>query len=368
MKDDGINDKENLEEDVMAIKEKTIATKNHRVVVTQHGEPDVLQMIEEDLPEPQAGEVRVKVLAAGISAYDLMFRRSGRFPGTPKPPFTLGEDVAGIVDKVGDGVESIQAGQMVAGPTWCLGLGGGYAEYICLPASELVPVPAGVDPVEAVCLVVNYLTAYMAMHRVASVRSGERILVQGAAGGTGSALLELGKLAGLEMYGTASKYNHELVSALGATPIDYQSEDFVKVIHELTGDGVDVVFDPIGGTGQLWRSYRALGKGGRLVWFGVAATKKKGLLVIPFTLLTVFLLKLIPDGRQVPLTPDLSKDNAWFRATLAELLDLLAAGKLKPVVAARIPLAEAARAHELLERGEYAGKVVLVSEAYQQSL
>ncbi len=337
--------------------------RNHRVVVTRHGGPDVLQLVEEDLPEPQAGEVRVKVLAAGISAYDLMFRGSGSFPGSPRVPFTLGEDVVGVVDKLGEEVSTLEEGQTVAGATFCLGVGGGYTEFICLPASELVPVPPGVDPAEAVCLVVNYLTAHMAMHRTAKVQSGERVLVHGAAGGVGTALLELGKLAGLEMYGTASKYNHKLVSALGATPIDYRTEDFVERIRDFTGDGVDVVFDPIGGARQLWRSYRVLRKGGRLVWFGVAATKNEGLRVIPLTVLMRTLLALIPDGKRAPLTADLGKDNAWYRETLAKSLDWLAEGKIKPVVAGRFPLAEAARAHELLERGGYAGKVVLVASA-----
>ena len=335
--------------------------KNRRVVVTRHGEPDVLQLVAEALPEPKAGEVRLRVLAAGISAYDLMFRQSGRLPGTPKPPFTLGEDIVGVVDEVGEGVTAVSPGQIVAAATFTLGLGGGYTEYLCLPADELVPVPAGVDPVEAVCVIVNYLTAHMAMHRVAGVRRGERVLVHGAAGGVGSALLDLGRLAGLELFGTASGYNHELVSALGATPIDYRRDDFVKRIRSLTGDGVDVVFDPIGGMRQLWRSYKALGGNGRLVWFGVAATKQSGLRVIPFTLLMVLLLKLMPGSKQLLLTPDMGKEKTWYRETLAELLDLLAAGKLKPVVAARIPLAEAAQAHALLERGGYAGKVVLVT-------
>jgi NADPH2:quinone reductase len=337
--------------------------KYHRVVVTRHGGPDVLQVVEENLPEPQASEVRVKVQAAGGSAYDLMFRGSGLLPGTPRVPFTLGTDVVGVVDKLGEEVSTVEPGQMIAGATFSLGGFGGYAEFICLPANDLAPVPSGVDPAEAVCVVANYLTAHMALHRVANVRSGERVLVHGAAGGVGTALLELGKLAGLEMYGTASRHNHELVSALGATPIDYRTEDFVKRIRHLTGDGVDVVFDPIGGARQLWRSYRAVRKGGRLVWFGVAATKKKGLVVIPLTLLMVVLLKLIPDGKQTPLFPDLGKDKAWYRETLAELLDLLAAGKIRPVVAERIPLAEAARAHELLEDGGYVGKVVLVTSA-----
>lgn len=337
--------------------------KHQRVVVSRHGGPDVLQVVEEDCPEPRVGEVRTKVMAAGVSAYDLMFRRSDLLPGTPRVPFTLGADVVGVVDKLGDEVSTIQLGQTVAGSTFCRGGLGGYAEFICLPASEWVPTPASVDPAEAVCLVANYLTAHMALHRTASIQRGERILVHGAAGGVGTALLDLGQLIGLEMYGTASQYNHAIVSTLVATPIDYHTEDFSKRIRSITGDGVDAVFDPIGGARQLWRSYHALRKGGRLVWFGVAATKKKGLRVIPLTLLMLTLLMLIPGGKRAMSIPDLGKDNAWYRRTLTELLDLLAAGQIKPVVAERIPLAESARAHELLERGRYAGKVVLMTGA-----
>ncbi len=190
-------------------------------------------------------------------------------------PFTLGEDVVGVVDKLGTGVSSLELGQTVAGGTWLLGVGGGYAEYICLLDSELVPVPSGLDPAEAVCLVVNYLTAHQHLHQIGKVRSGERVLVHGAAGGGGTALLQLGKLAGLEVYGTASKHNHQLVSALGATPIDYRTEDFVERIRSLTGDGVDVVVDTVGGAWHLLRAYRALSKDGRLVWLGSAATNKR---------------------------------------------------------------------------------------------
>ncbi len=339
--------------------------KNHRIVVSRHGGPDVLKVLEEDISEPQAGEVRVKVLAAGVSAYDLMFRRSGRLPGTPRVPFTLGEDVVGVVDKLGEGVSTVEPGLMVAGATFSLGVGGGYAEHVCMPADEWVPVPPGLDPAETVCLVINYLTADVMLHRAAKVQQGERVLVHGAAGGVGTALLELGKLARLEMYGTASKANFDLVSTFGATPIDYRNEDFVERIRELASGGVDVVFDPIGGARQVWRSYKAVRKGGRLVWFGVAAAKKHGLRVIPFTLAVIGLLKLLPDGKRVPTAPDLSKDNAGYRKVLGELLGLLEAGKIKPIVAARIPLVEAARAHELLERGGYAGKVVLVTGDYK---
>jgi NADPH2:quinone reductase len=335
--------------------------KQHRIVASRHGGPEVLQAVEEDLPHPAVDDVRVKILTAGVSAFDVMLR-SKWFPGFPRVPFTPGVDIVGVVDALGAGVSTVEQGQTVAAGAFAGG-GGGYAEFVCVPASRLVPVPEGVDPAEAVCLVVNYLTAHSALHRTAGVRDGERILVHGAAGGVGSALLELGRMAGLQMFGTASAHNHDLVSALGATPIDYRTADFVERIHDLTGDGVDVVFDPIGGARQLWRSYRALRDGGRLVWFGVAASSRAGIRVIPLSVLTRFALSLIPDGRHAPLPGDAGKPDAWYRETLTGLLDALAAGKLDPVVAARIPLLEAERAHALLERGGHAGKIVLVADA-----
>jgi len=169
---------------------------------------------------------------------------------------------------------------MVAGATFCLGGRGGYAEFICLPASELVPVPPGVDPAEAVCMVTNYLTAHMALHRTAHVRSGERILVHGAAGGVGTALLQLGKLAGLEMY--AQRPGPTTRSCPHSEPRRLTTaRRFCRAHPQHHRRWVDAVFDPIGGARQLVRSYRTLRKGGRLVWFGVAATKKEGLRVIP---------------------------------------------------------------------------------------
>ncbi|HZD18256.1 MAG TPA: zinc-binding dehydrogenase [Actinomycetota bacterium] len=332
-------------------------TWNHRIVVRRHGGPDVLQMVEEDVPEPRPHEVRVKTMAAGVSAMDLMVR-SHRFLGFPRVPFTPGVDVVGVVDALGSGVSTVEPGQTVAA---LLGTEGGYAEHVCLPVDRAVPVPSGVDPARAVCVVANYLTASAMLHRAAEVRSGNRVLVQGAAGGVGTALLELGTLAGLEMYGTASTHNHELVAALGATPIDYRTEDVVERVRELTGgDGVDATFDPIGGARQLWRSYRTLRKGGRLVWFGVAAASRLGVKVIPLSLLARLVFSLIPDGKKAPMPPDAADPNAWYRRTLAELLELLEGGKIEPVVADRLPLADAARAHALLERGGHAGKVVLI--------
>lgn len=341
---------------------------NRRVVVSEHGGPHVLVGIEEDLPEPGPGEVRVAVEAAGVSAFDLMYRRWSRLPGSPPVPFTLGEDVVGRVDKLGPGVKSFEVGQRVAAGAWTSGVGGGYTESICLPEGAFVSVPAGIDPAEAVCVVVNYLTAHLHLHEYGEVKRGERALVHGAAGGVGSAAVELGRVAGLEMYGTASPRNLELVSKLGATAIDYRSEDFVERIRQDTGDGVDVVVDPVGGARQLLRSYRTLRRGGRLVWLGAAATKKHGLSIGITSLLMVSLLRLVPDGRGVPKTPELDTFSLahpeWYRSSLTMLLDRLKAGELRPIVAERVPLLEAARAHERLERGGHAGKIVLVTDIY----
>jgi len=335
----------------------------HRIVVAKRGGPEVLEVVAEDVPEPGPGEVRVKTLAAGVSSYDVMLRQHW-FPGV-KPPYTPGEDVVGVVDKLGDGVSNLEIGRRVA--LWTFGEAGGYTEFICTPADRAVPVPPGLDSAEAVALVVNYLTASLAMHKMACVQSGERILAHGAAGGVGSALVQLGSLAGLEVYGTASAHNHELVESLGATPIDYRNQDFVARIHELTGDGVDVVFDVIGGGRQLWRSYRALRKGGRLIMLGMAGAVRGGIKIVPPSMLVVGLVKILPNGKTAPMGPGMEnypKEHMdWYQETLGELLDLAATGKMRPVVAERFPLLEASRAHKFMERGGYAGKVILMADA-----
>ncbi|MCB2224530.1 MAG: zinc-binding dehydrogenase [Actinobacteria bacterium] len=330
---------------------------HRRVVIEHRGGPDVLKVVEEAVPLPGPGEIRVRTLAAGVSNHDLMLRRSS-FPGFPKVPFTPGVDVVGVVDALGEGAGGVAEGDTVAA---LLPGEGGYAESVCLPAGQAVAVPHGVDPAEAVCMVANYLTAHAMLHRGAQVVHGERILVHGAAGGVGTALLQLGGLGGLERYGTASAGNHAFVEALGATPIDYRGEDFVERIRSLTGDGVDAVFDPIGGARQLRRSYRTLRKGGRLVWFGVAATASSGIGVIPSSLAMRLLLSLLPDGRRAPMPPNVGKPQDWYRETLALLLGDLSGGLLAPVIADRIPLVEAARAHEVLEAGGHRGKIVLVA-------
>jgi NADPH2:quinone reductase len=295
--------------------------------------------------------------------------REGIHPETPKLPFTPGWDLVGVVDRLGAGVSGLDLGQVVA----ALPIHGAYAEYVCLPQRELVPVPSGVDAAEAVSLVLNYITAYQMMHRSAKVQPGQRVLIHGASGGVGTALLQLGRLAGLEMYGTCSARGASAVKELGGIPIDYQHQDFVEEIHRLTGEGVNAVFESIGGA-HIWRSRKALRPGGRVVAYGLTGSLSGGRLAsgrrnrrnrfygVPAYALYVVAGWLFPGRKRVVvysiqwlkrLKPE------WFRQDLIALLDLLRQKKIKPIIAGRFPLAEARRAHELLGRGGVTGKFVL---------
>jgi len=345
--------------------------KHTRIVVTHYGGPETLQVVQEECPEPKQDEVRVKVLAAGVSLPDVL-AREGRHPETPRPPFTPGWDLVGVVDRLGDGVSGFESGQIVA----AMPISGAYAEYVCLPQGELVPVPPGLDAAEAVSLILNYITAYQMMHHTARVRSGQRALIHGASGGVGTALLQLGGLAGLEMYGTCSSRGAQTVSELGGVPIDYRHQDFVEEIHRLTTDGVDVVFDPIGGA-HLWRSRRALRPGGEVVGYGLSTSLRgegltssrpgsrqryRGTVTFAWYIAAGWLL---PGRKRVlPYSIQTLKrlKPALFRQDLIALFDLLQHQRIKPLIAQRLPLVEARRAHETLEEGGVIGKIVLVRD------
>lgn len=343
--------------------------KHTRVIVTHYGGPDELRVVEEECPEPKRGEVRVLVLAAGVALPDVMMRE-GIHPETPRLPFTPGWDLVGVVDRLGDGVSGIEPGQTVA----ALPITGAYAGFVCLPQHEPVPMPPGLDAAEAVSLILNYVTAYQMLHRSARVVPGQRVLIHGAAGGVGTALLQLGRLAGLEMYGTCSERGVSAVSDLGATPIDYRRQDFVEEIRRLMGEGVDAVFDGIGGT-HIWRSREALRPGGKVVAYGLTSSLRGGRLASGrsgrrhrFRALAIFGLYiaggwLLPGRKRVvPYSIQWLKRlrPASFRQDLTTLLDLLRRQQIKPLIARRFPLAEARRAHELLGRGGVTGKIVLV--------
>jgi len=341
-----------------------------RIIVAQYGGPETLQVIEEQRPEPKHGEVQVRVLAAGVALPDVL-AREGIHPETPKVPFTPGWDLVGIAERLGDGVSEIESGQIVA----AMPISGAYTELICLPQRELIPVPAGLDPAEAVSLILNYITAYQMLHRSAKVKAGSSVLIHGAAGGVGTALLQLGRLAGLKMYGTCSARSGYVVSDLGGIPIDYQKQDFVKEIRNLTSDGVDAVFDGIGGD-NLWRSRDAVRPGGLVVVYGFTSKLRGGRVATGSSRRHRFREAAILGGyivrnwflpgrkRMVPYSIQTLKrlKPAQFRQDLAALLTLLQNHEIKPVIARRFPLVEARQAHELLGQGGVIGKIVLVMD------
>jgi NADPH2:quinone reductase len=252
-------------------------------------------------------------------------------------------------------------------------ISGCYAQYVCVPERKLVPVPEGLDAAEAVAVVLNYITAYQMLHRSVKARRGQRMLIHGASGGVGSAMLQLAKLAGVEMYGTCSTQGTALVRELDGIPIDYKNTDFVKEIHRLTGTGVDAVFDGIGGD-NLWRSRDALREGGRVVTYGFQSKMRGGRIaagsdgrhpIRESAELGWFIVRnWFKPGRKrmVPYSIQwlMRFKPAWFRHDLLTLLDLLKQGKIKPVIAQRLPLQEARRAHEMLGDGGVIGKIVLL--------
>src|SRR6516225_194368 len=233
--------------------------RNRVVQVRRFGDPDGLAVVDAPLPTAGRGEVRVRVLASSVVYTDVVIRRH-LYPWVRRrPPFVLGYDIVGAIDQLGDGVTGFQRGDRVADMTVL----GSNAAYRTLRADRLTRVPAGVDAAEAAALVLGWTTAYQLLHRVAGVQRGQRVLVQGAAGAVGQALLVLARQAGLELWGTARSEHAALIREVGATPIDYQREDFT---HVLPG-GFDVVFDGVGEDGYR-RSLAALKPGGLLCFYG----------------------------------------------------------------------------------------------------
>jgi NADPH2:quinone reductase len=335
--------------------------KYKRIIVNRRRQ---LELVEDDLPTPRPGEVRVKVLAAGVSYPDVMMRQ-GIHPEARQPPFTPGWDVVGTVDVLGEGVQAVPLGATVG----AMPIVGGYAEYLCLPATELVRVPPELDPAEAVRLILNYVTAYQMLHRSAQARPGESALIHSAAGGVGTALLQLARLHGIQTYGTASTGKLRTIESLGGHAIDYKRSDFLKQIRNSPGGGVDIVFDGIGGW-NLLASWRELTRGGRLVAYGLLSSFAGGrrdikrLLSSATGWAAAYTLSLLTRRKRLLIysiqmlkrrKPD------WFRQDLTMLFDLLGRGELKPVIDRRLPLEQAALAHELVGKGETVGKIVLVS-------
>ncbi|HEU4648852.1 MAG TPA: medium chain dehydrogenase/reductase family protein [Gemmatimonadales bacterium] len=334
--------------------------RNRVVEVTRFGGPDGLAVADAPLPIAGPGEVRVRVLASSLEYTDVVIRRH-LYPQTMRrrPPFVLGYDVVGEIDRLGEGVRGFQVGDRVADLTVL----GSNADYRTLRARDLTRVPPGVDAAEAAALILSWTTAWQLLHRAARVRPGQRALVQGAAGAVGQALLVLGRQAGLELWGTSRGAHAALVRELGATPIDYQREDFTRVLP----GGFDVVFDGVGEDGYR-RSFEALKPGGLVCAYGYTARvqARQRLRALLTWLVRVYLwrrlLSWLPGGKRIRLysiNAMRARHPAWFRADLERLFGLLATGLIRPRVAERIAFDEVAEAHRRIEAGGLDGKLVL---------
>jgi len=331
-----------------------------KVVISKFGPPDVLKIIEEEyLPEPKSGDVRIKVLVTSASFTDTLLRK-GIYPEVRKKvPFPPGYDLVGIVDKCGEGALKFSIGKRVAALT----VYGAYSEYICINEDELIEVDEGLDSAEVVSLILSYMTAYQMLYRIAKVVKGQSILVHGAGGAVGTALLQLGKIFNLKMYGTGSKSKKLLIDKLGAVPIDYQSEDFVERIKTENGN-VDAVFDCIGGD-YFKRSFSILKPGGILVAYGFqkAVLKNAGILEFASGFIKLKLLNLLPNKKTAlfySITAVKKKHPEWFKEDLITLIKLLKEGKIKPVISHKMPLIEAVEAHKMLDQSKVEGKIILI--------
>jgi NADPH:quinone reductase-like Zn-dependent oxidoreductase len=323
------------------------------VVVTREGAPEVLEIVENDLRAPLPGEARVRILACCVCLPDVQ-ARYGQSPFAPKLPFVPGYAIVGAVDALGQGVRSAAVGDRVAALTRL----GGYAEYIFLASNRLIPVPTSLDPAEAVTLILNYVVAFQVLHRWAKVKAGDTVLIIGASGGCGTAFLDLGKLAGLKMYGTASASKHHVITAYCATPIDYSAQDFVEVIHQAEPKGLDAVFDGMG-EDYLRRGFSLLRRGGKWVAYGNPLSVA-GLLRL---LVRFILLNLLPNGRSLKLygTGLYEFNRRPFLQDWARLFKLLEEGSIRPVIMERFSILEAAKANRLLESGKVVGNLVLLA-------
>jgi len=321
------------------------------IIVTRRGSPEVLKIIENDLRPPSAGEARIKILATGVCQDDVAARIGNR-PFLPKIPFVPGYAMLGVVETIGEGATNVAVGDRVAALTNY----GSYAEYIYWDEERLVHVPTTLDPAEAVTLILNYLVAYQVLHRSAQVKAGDRVLIIGASGGVGTAFLQLGKLAGLTMYGIGSKSKHHILTEMGAIPIDYHTQDFVEVIHQAEPYGLDFVFNGMAEE-YLRRGLAVLRRGGTLVHYGAPQSFSRFLLLMA----EFILFKLLPNGKAIKGYGTHRVDHRLLMEDWEKLFKLLEEGKIKPIIAAKFPILEAAKANELLESGQVIGNVVLLA-------
>jgi NADPH2:quinone reductase len=339
---------------MQSMRRNVVSATYRAMMITKPGGPEVLQPVDLPLVEPGPGELRVRLRACGVGATDLMMLKGG-YAFAPKLPLVGGYEISGVVEALGGGVSGFHVGQRVA----ALSVYGGFAEYLVRDARHFVGIPDEVSDVQAASVILNYVTAWQMIHRVAKVQAGQTALVTGAGGGVGSALLQLLRLAGVKAYGSASPGKHGLVAKLGAIPIDYQAgpvNDLVRT-HEPTG--VDVAFDAIGGA-NIRHCIRAVRKGGTAVGYGFMAVDSTLAKMRMFWDIFVGARLRGRRGSFYGISLWYRKDPKPFHEDLPKIFALLARRKIAPVISATMPLADARQALELLATGTVEGKIVLV--------
>src|SRR5687767_8191894 len=336
-----------------------------QVVIPRHGPPDVFAVREAPDPVPDEGEVRIRVRAAGVNFADVL-ARLGLYPDAPKPPCVVGYEVAGQIDGVSRSVTGFHDGDRVVALTRF----GGYADTITVPAAQVFHVPEQLSDSEAAAVPVNYLTAAVALYRMAALAPGETVLIHNAGGGVGIAATQLARLRRATVIGTASSFKHAALRSFGVEhAIDYGNADVAQAIREITkGRGVDVILDPIGGQSFL-TSYRMLAPLGRLIIFGLsaAAPGERRSLVKAFRAWFASPrfdpMSLMNRNRGIF---GLHVGHLWSeRRQLAPLMEMLMselrAQRIQPVVARTFPLEKAAEAHRFIQSRQNIGKVVLTT-------
>ena len=323
------------------------------IEISEPGGPEVLAPVEREVPEPAPGEVLVAVEAAGVNRPDVM-QRQGLYPPPPGASDIPGLEIAGTVVGLGDGVDTPALGSRVC----ALVTGGGYAEYCAAAAPLCLPMPAGLDAAEAAALPETFFTVWTNVFDRARLSEGESLLVHGGSSGIGTTAIQLARAFGATVYVTAgSKAKCDACLALGAdAAISYREDDFVERIGALTGGrGVDVVLDMIAGD-YLARNLKCLATEGRLVIIAVQHGPK----VEQLNVLPIMLRRLTVTGST--LRPrSVEQKAAIARAIRAKVWPLIEAGRVRPIVHARFPLADAAGAHRLMESGEHVGKIMLAA-------
>lgn len=337
------------------------------VTITRHGPPSVLEVREYPDPVPGKGQIRIDVAASGLNFAEVSARQ-GLYPDMPKTPCVMGYEVGGVVEAVGEGVTGLAVGDRVVALTRF----GGHASKVAVDQELALKMPAKMTMSDAAAIPVNYLTAHHMLFHVGTVHPGSTLVIHMAAGGVGTAVLQLVKgIADLTIIGTASAQKHDYLRKLGCThPIDYRHQDYAEEIRKIThGRGADIILDPLGG--PHWRkSWDLLAPAGRMVAFGfssVVSGSKMNVLRVAGQVIQTPLFSPMGAMDKNRSMQGVNMGHLWsesrvMRRQLERVVALYDEGIVQPHIHARVPFSEAARAHEMIEGRQNVGKIVLVPD------